>query len=292
MFVFGSKGFILSVTELLLNQVINIFVVAYMGPAALAIYARPRALLRHVRMLVVKFTSVIGPTASSLHALEEKDELRLLFVKVTRYVAYMVLPMILILSILGGPILEVWMGAHYRVGTVLLILALGHLASIFQMSVLSVLWGMNAHGRIVVANLVGGVAVIGMINLLLGPCDLGLRGAALAIAVPLVLVNGVYVPLYACRRLSLGIGQYVRETMAAPLALAVPFAAFLVAVRMQFPRSPHLAVIVGAGFGGAMLAVAYWFVVVPSHIRNKIRRVWARTLLGKNRKGISDPEVG
>ena len=65
--------------------------------AALAVFSRPRGLVRHVSVLVSRFANVLAPTASSLQATQSPDELRELAIKATRYGLFLAWPMILVL---------------------------------------------------------------------------------------------------------------------------------------------------------------------------------------------------
>ncbi|MGB2986396.1 MAG: oligosaccharide flippase family protein [Phycisphaerae bacterium] len=272
MIAFGGKSFVHSMTELLLNQTTNILILAYLGPASLAVYARPRALVRHVTTLVRKYAYVLGPTASSLHAVGQKQELGSLLTQGTRYAAYIALPMILVLAILGGPILHLWMGSHYEHGPLLAILAVGYFGTIIQESVLAVLWGMNLHGRPGLAKLAAGLCVIAMVIVMLGPLRLGLIATAIAVTVPLTIVNGVYVPIYACHRTGLSVRQYLRDAMQGPVLCAIPFGLSLVGVRIVFAGNPLVTLAYGGLVGGVVLALLYWKYVLPSGLKIRLTR--------------------
>jgi len=64
LFVFGGKSLIPSVSNMLLMQTTSILIMAYVGPAALALYARPRSIIRHINTLVNKMAFVLIPTSS------------------------------------------------------------------------------------------------------------------------------------------------------------------------------------------------------------------------------------
>jgi O-antigen/teichoic acid export membrane protein len=262
---FGGKSFVPQVGELLLNQTTNILVVAYLGPAALAVFSRPRALVRHVNTLVSKFSFVLTPTASSLQATSRPEELREFFVGSVRWGMYITLPMLATLVVLGGPLLRVWMGESYAVGgtLVLMVLALGYLASIVQTTVRGVLTGMDLHGRPGVANLLAAIAAVVLAVVALGPLNGGLIGVALAITVPLTIANGFYIPIYACRRLVLPIRVLLTETLPGPLLSVVPFVVVLVIAQRWFADQPLLSLLSGGLLGGVVLAILYWRYVIP-----------------------------
>jgi len=267
---FGAKTMLSAVAGLLLNQTNSMIIAGYLGPAALALYSRPRSLVNHAQILVRKFGSVLGPTASSLHAGGQQSELRELLMKTGRLATYMALPAVLLFVIMGDPILHVWMGSRYEQGLVLGILAVGQLAEMTCQPLISILTGMNLHGKLGFMNL--GVAIfsvlLGIISV--GVLGWGLVGAAISLALPVLIVNGIYMPIHACRRLGMPLGQYMVATSKGPLLCSIPFAACLVAARMIWPDSPVVALGAGLATGGTVLALLYWRYALPPSLRQRI----------------------
>lgn len=261
---FGGKSFVPDISNLLLNQTTSVMILAYLGPAALAIYSRPKALVRHVGILVAKFAYVLTPTASSLQALGRDEDLRTLFLKASRVAAFLAIPMVLTLAIMGEPLLRGWMGSGYANGwTVLAILALGQLGAILQMPALSVLAGMNLHGRPGAANLAAALVSVAAVAIAVAFYDAGLQGIALAVAVPTTLVNALYIPARACRCLALPLRVYLLRALGTPLACALPFALSLVLIRVQLSGHPFKALAAGAIVGTLILAPLYWRYALP-----------------------------
>jgi O-antigen/teichoic acid export membrane protein len=195
---FGGKTFTGTVAGMLTNQTNKLLVLSFLGPAALALYSRPVALVTSVGVFIGKFAFTLTPTASSLQAAGRTEDLARLLVNSTRVAAYLALPPLLFLAILGSPVLRLWMGPGYDVGIVLSILALGQLPSATQQPARSILVGMNAHGRTAVAGLGAAIVAVALSFVALGPLGLGLPGAAFAVAVVPTLLTGYYLGV-ACR---------------------------------------------------------------------------------------------
>ena len=273
MLAFGGKTLIPSVGRLLLNQTISIMIVAYLGLAPLAFFARSQSLIRHLETLVAKLAHVLTPTASALSGAKKKQELRSLLIRSTRYAFFITLPITLVLVIFGDAILTFWMGSWYGNGTVLTILAVGFLPTIGNLPVLSILTGMNAHGRPGLAYLLAAVLAVVLAALALGPMQLGLTGAAVAIVVPLALANGVYLPIYACRRMGIRIGKFYSGVLFKPVLCAMPFAICLLSARVYFSAYPLTAAVWGCSLGFAVLVTLYWIYVLPERLRGAARRI-------------------
>lgn len=282
MLVFGGKSFIPSVAKLILTHTTSIFIVGYLGPAALAIYSRPRALVRHAQTILAKFSYVITPTASALQATGRNDELRKLLINTARWSGYITLPLIVTLVILGGPLLNLWMGSVYeeKGAAVLVVLALGNTASIIVKAVQGILVGINAHGRPGLANLIAALISMALTAVALGPMQGELLSAALAVTVPSVIVDGIYVPFYACRRLKIPFYEYLIETLRGPILAMIPLTLTLASVSVVFAEKPLLCLISGGTVGAATVFVFYWLWVIPASVKAKIKewlsRKWGR----------------
>jgi O-antigen/teichoic acid export membrane protein len=269
---FGGKSILTTLSRLLLYQTSSLLVVGYLGPAILATYSRPNSLINHAMTIVNKFAFVLTPTASYFHARGQRKQLGELLIETTRYGAFIAFPILTFLIIMGSPLLVFWMGPEYNKGTVLIILALGHLLPMIQQPAWTILSGMNAHGRIGVANLVAAVVSMGLAIFALGILKWGLVGAALAIVLPLTIVYGFYVPLYTCHHLDLPLKKYAFNSICRPVILVLPFAACLVLARLIFQGKPVVTLAAGGLSGSIVLGLLYWRYVIPEEIKNRLYR--------------------
>jgi O-antigen/teichoic acid export membrane protein len=271
---FGGKSILTTLSRLLLYQTSSLLVVGYLGPAVLATYSRPNSLINHAMTIVNKFAFVLTPTASCLHARGQKDQIGRFLIETTQYSAYIVFPLMIFFMIMGSPLLVFWMGPKYNKGIVLLILAIGHMLPMIQQPAWTILSGMNAHGRIGIANLIAAIASLALAIFALGTLKLGLIGAALAIVLPLNVIYGIYIPRYTCRRLGLSIGEYVAKSLYRPVLMALPFAICLLATRIIVPQNDTiLTLLTGSISGGIVLGLLYWRYVIPERIKNNAFRL-------------------
>jgi O-antigen/teichoic acid export membrane protein len=269
MIFFGGKNFVPRIGDIVLNQTVNMFIVAYFGPAALALFSRPRNLVRTVVTLMSRYASVLVPTASAMHGINDQKSVKELIIKNSRFSVYICLPMILLMIILGGDILQVWMGAKYRNGPLMAIMALGQLLYIVYLPLLSVISGLNLHGRPGIANLCAQAVSLVCCYIAIRN-NTGLIGLTIAITVPLSLVNGIYLPLYACRKVRIPFGNFLIQTWRGPLACCIPFTIIILLCRWLFAGSPIAILAAGSGFGYITLAFFYWNRIVPVQWKKSI----------------------
>jgi len=287
MLTFGAKSSLAAISRLILVQTNNLVIASHLGPAALALYARPNALLRVVENLVGKLAFVLSPTASSLQGTGRQDQVRDLVFKGTRAAAALVLPLTLGLAILGSPLLRLWMGPRYDQGLVLAIIVLAAMPALTMRPTMYILMGLNLHGHIARTGLVAAVVGITLSVVNVKVLELGLVGAALGVAIPGVVTMGIVNPLYACRRLGIPPLELLRRGYAAPAACALPFALVLLVSRVVFAQRPLLALISGALGGGLVLAPLYWKFVLPDQVRRLIGRLIGPAVSG--RLGLARP---
>lgn len=284
---FGAKASVAALARLLLTQANQIIVASHMGPAALALYARPNALLRVSENLVGKLAFVLGPTASSLQGAGRQAEIRELVFKGTRAATALVVPMTLGLVILGGPLLLVWMGPRYDQGLILTILALASAPTLAHRPAMSIMMGLNLHGYIAFASLAAAIVGVTLSIVNVKVLGLGLLGAALAIAIPQLVMTGFVAPVYVCRRLDIPLRDFVREGYARPLVCGIPFALVLLASRIGFAGRPALALLVGSMLGSLVLVPLYWKFVLPYQVRRMVLSAAPPAVLG--RLGLARP---
>ena len=273
MIAFGGKAALQDLARTGIYQANSILVAFFLGPATLAIYARQRALVMHLLRFVKQYAQVFVPTSSTLDARQDTAALRRLLIQSSKYGLYVTLPLVLILVILGGPLLQIWMGNEYQAPMVLAVLALAHLLAVPQLAVYALLLGMGRHGKPAVYELLtAGVSVAAGI-VILGPLNGGMLGAALALALPIAINSGIVVPLYACRCVGLSAGSYVKSVVPGPLFASMPLAVCLGFACWSAPGDPLVTLALGLGTGGVVTLGVYWRWVLPESMAARVRQM-------------------
>jgi O-antigen/teichoic acid export membrane protein len=277
---FGGRMAVGKISQVILTQTPSILIAAYLGPAALAMFVRPRSLTRQAAVFPQKYSYMLVPTVAGLSGQDRQQETREFVTSSARTGIYISLPIITFLLVDGAPLVEIWMGHAYANPTLITLITLGLASEIIYQPIDNLLIGLNLHGRPALVMLAAALAAVILTWLALA-AGLGLLGVAAAIGLPWTIAHGVYLPLYACKRLALRPLTFFRSIWAGPLAQAIPLAAMLAGGRALFPWQPALALSSGAIVGGVYLMLTYWLWVIPenvkSHILSKIRSGWAPT---------------
>jgi O-antigen/teichoic acid export membrane protein len=254
---FGSKSLLQGLAASGLYQANSILITYFLGPSALAIYSRQRALVTNVLQFIRQYSQVFIPASSRLDAKGDTEALRRMMIDASKYALYLMTPLTLVLCLMGGPLLNLWMGPGYEAPVVLAILAVGHLLG-GPHGTYSVLMGMGRHGRPAIYELLTTASGIALAVLLIGVLDAGLIGAAVSVGLPVAVGRGVILVWYACRLLDLSVARYVREVAPGPALASVPLVLCLLAARWWFADDPARALGAGLGAGGLLTVAVYW----------------------------------
>ncbi|HEX3716443.1 MAG TPA: oligosaccharide flippase family protein [Verrucomicrobiae bacterium] len=270
---FGTKSFVPQMGELFLNQTVSVLILSYLGPAALAVYSRPRNLVSSMKSLVMKMGGVLLPSSGALEAQGEIEAIRLLAIKTTRYTAYMTVPIAVLLVVMGGPILGVWMGPTYRNGFLAAILSIGSLLNILQIPVFAILAGINRHGPPGWAHFASSVLTAGTAWVALAVLKCGLVGMAIGAVAPMVLLYVFYMPAYTARCLKIPVWAYLSGALTGPALTGLLFGICLLGCRLAFSNNTVLALVSGCGIGGLCLAPLYWRYALPESLKERFARL-------------------
>jgi hypothetical protein len=187
-----------------------------------------------------------------------------------RYSFYIILPIFLVLTIFGDAVMQFWMGQRYANRLLLAILMVGYLAAIVQLPVLNILAGLNAHGRAGIARFIASLCSVGLAILALEYFRWGLIGVALAVTLPLTVMNVTYLARLVCKQVGLSMRYYFLSVLIGPIIHVLPFAICLIVARFAFQTKLMTGLVWGGIAGGVILAVLYYRYVLPDRLRLKV----------------------
>lgn len=267
MIVYGGKTVAQGLASGSVYQLNSMLVSSMLGAPTLAVYSRQRALVLHALRFMKQYAQVFIPKSSALDADGDHAALRRLQLNSSRFGLYITLPLMLVLVIMGGPLLRFWMGPTFEAPLVLTILTIGHLLMVPQQGIYSILMGMNRHGRIAIYDVISLVISVCLGYFLMGPGQMGMVGAAIAVSAPIAVFSGIIMPIYACRLLKMNVIEYFRETASGPLLASLPLLGILLASRALVGEYPQRSLCVGLVIGGLVTAIIYWRWVIPDYLK-------------------------
>jgi O-antigen/teichoic acid export membrane protein len=277
MLFFGSKTFLPSIGHLISNQTVSILIVWYLGPAMLAVYARPLNLVRHVRTLIVRYSYTLSPIVTTMKYKNNEILMQEFILKSIKTGAFITMPIIGFMIILGGPLMHLWMGPDYRKELLILTMAIGYGFGHLQSPTLSILTGLNLHGKPGVAMFVSNLFAAFGAFISLKILNFDLTATAIAVVTPLALTQSIYITYYASKMLSIKLKEYIINMYVLPLIILTPYFLTLICVRFYF-ETP-LTEIVGGGIIGAItLIIVYSQFVLSKKNKNDIISFFKRAV--------------
>ncbi len=232
----------------------NLVVGAYLGTAAVAVYAVAVRVSEYQRRVCDQFSVMLFPVIVRLDAQKNDEALRTTLVNGAR------ISMLLAAGVTTGlvgfarPLLIHWMGAGFE-GSVapFYVLAIVGVLIVSHASQASVLMATGKHRVVATVWIVEGLANLVLSLVLVRP--LGSIGVALGTLIPMAIGHVcIFTPL-ACRRVGISIRHFVWISAVPALVSVLPAAAVCIALRTFVPPATTLAVVGEAAFAGLTFAV-------------------------------------
>lgn len=266
-FRFGAKTVLIHLPRIIVQQTVMLFVVAKLGPAMLAVLARPIALVGHVGTMINKFGFVLTPTAGSLQGARREEELRSFSLRAMRAGWILSILPLTFLLVLGDRVVELWMGEGYANRPLIAILAAGSMLPAAQTATLNIMAGLNQHGKIAKVNLYVSVVLV-LIGLgIVSANEWTLTAAAWLLVLPSNFGLGLVATVVSCRVLRISATEYFGTVVRDPVVLGIACGGVLWLLRRYGPTMPAASLLLG---------VACQAVIAAVFLRKDLRAAYAR----------------
>lgn len=254
---YSGFAFVGALASSLAFQTDSLVITAFLGAASVTPFALAAGLVDNVRSLVYSATWVLSPTASEMETRGETEHLHAMLVAGSRYSMLLCTPVLAALVIFGQELLATWVGPGYRnAGLLLIILAVPTLFSLPQSAASSMLYGISRHKGVVTLSLLNALLNLGLSLLWVKPY--GLVGVALGTAVPLALVGGITVGVYAARAMRMPVARYFWLGMGQPALLSLAFVVPALVIRQLFHPTGWLPLGVSVAAPWLLFAAVVW----------------------------------
>lgn len=254
---FSAKGQLLVLPAVILLQSVNLLIFSLLGPAVLAIFARPLALTRHISTFMMKFTMILTPAAGAMLGKDKEDELKTFFLMTTKFSFASTLPLVIGLALWGDLIIELWMGANYVDWLLIATLSIGALLPTAQDCALRIMIAKNVHGKLsVYMTLVVIVSFLVVFTFLSGN-EFTLITAACLLLIPSNLAYGITLPVYACKKLGISLPYYLKTSVSKPLLAVLPFSGLVMLAKYCYLEQAYAVAVVVLFLSVVSLLVLY-----------------------------------
>jgi O-antigen/teichoic acid export membrane protein len=203
------------------------------------------------------------PTASRCAAAGDRERLRALAVRGTRYTLALVVPLCVTLMTLAEPILEVWLGKRYGDGAAAMAILVSYWL-LYGGLIVTPGFLVGAGRAPQLGRVFAGAAALNIALALLLTPELGLEGPALATSIPFLLAFPILVRI-GMDASGARLGELARRAWLPAYSLGALLAVLLVGARLAL-EPDSLAVVMALAVGAVLgyWAVFYALVLEPS----------------------------
>ncbi|QDU24149.1 lipopolysaccharide biosynthesis protein [Urbifossiella limnaea] len=234
LFHFGSWNLVTNVAVVSRRQFTILLIGALLGVMWTAPFSVAERLLGAATAALVAVTGVLTPYATSLYATGRVDAQRRLFLEGGRVSAAMAVLLTSLLIVLGGPLINLWVGAAMAPAAgLLIVIAAGEMLSGTQHITKGMVVAAGQHRALALCSILDAAAVCGITAVV---CPVyGLQGIGWAIAIPAVLSRGVAPLVQGCRLVGVGVWEYIGYSIAPAVLCCLLPAAVLWVLLGTFP---------------------------------------------------------
>ena len=208
----------------------TIVIGAFMGTAAVAVWAVAQRLIEIVQRITDQLNAVLFPVVVDHSTVERVDKLQKILIQGTRLSLAMVVPLATVLGLTARPVVMVWVGPNFE----------GAVNVIYILSIVVALRVGNATSTVILKG--GGLhKVLALSNLSMAVSNLvlsvvlvrwyGLIGVAIGTMIPMVVFSLFVVFPSACKRVQLSRWTVIRESIWPAAWPALVMAGFILLAR-------------------------------------------------------------
>jgi O-antigen/teichoic acid export membrane protein len=242
------------------------------GGEAVTRYAIGARLIEYAQSPLVQISNTAMPVLTRLHISQQRErtaDIVLFLLRLNLLLAVYAGGMVILL---GRAFITRWMGPNYASShAIAVVLAFALLTEVFLLPLTNWLYAAARHRMLAIANITEAVVNVAL-SLILGKL-LGPIGVALGTAVPLILVQLLWVTPFACRGLGLSLGRFASLGLAGSIAVGVLVLAGSV-VRGVANANGYIGIMAA----GAAITMVYWPAVLFLCLRRDDRNTIWRAL--------------
>jgi O-antigen/teichoic acid export membrane protein len=236
-------------------QLDSIVIGAFLGPAAVAVWAPAERIISSTQRLTNQVNGMLFPLVVDSDAANERARLRQILFEGTRFSLAFVVPIATLLLVLADPLLRAWLGARAELVAgavpVIQILAVAVAIRVGGATGTTVLKGTGWHRMLAGVNLTTGIVNVALSAWLI--TRYGLAGVAIGTLLPIAAATILVLYPAACRRVGVPLASAIHHAVWPALWPAIPMGGLLWALRPLLPA--NLAGVAAGSTAGILLYV-------------------------------------
>ncbi|WP_162670085.1 lipopolysaccharide biosynthesis protein [Gemmata massiliana] len=274
---YGSWHMLTTLANLSRTQFGPILIGATLGLSLVPFFSIASRLLVTITSTLVAATGVLTPHATTLHATNQIEHQRKLFLVGGGHAAALGMFLMGGLLAVAKPLITIWVGSKFSaneittIATLLSVLILGELLPNSQQVSNSIILATARHRSLAIFAVIETISVCILVVVLLSP--FGLIGLGAAIAAPAFFLRGACPLIYGCQILNIPIRNYVTRTIAPPFFCMTVSALPILATRIGNSDNEWINLIANGSIYTLLFASTYTFTINRSPIQSIINRI-------------------
>lgn len=203
MIAYGVNTMLYGIGIMILTKASSIIIGIFLGTAEVSYFSIALAGVLLLSQIIQTFSAAIKPAASDLDARDDHLRLNQMAYLSQKYSILILIPACCFFVVMGKEFLTVWVGATIKdaaiintMAAILAILTIANCLRLAQHSNYVVLVGLGEHRLFGIMTIVNAVLFIISAVVCLKVFKLGLVSVAWSFSVPMVIISGIFLPLY------------------------------------------------------------------------------------------------
>lgn len=277
---FGLKSFVQGVATRVETSSDIMIIGFVLGPAVVPFYSVPANLVQYLRTIGWTITHAFLPLFSDMSVTATRDSIVDVYLRASKYVIAIMLPMAVGILLIGGPFLSIWIGAEFGergeqvIAFIVVFVALPFINPFYS----RYLTAIDKHGIFARLTPIAALINIGLSLLLVKP--FGIKGVAAASVVSVVIFVPIYLR-YCCRQLGVPVGRYLKNSLLPSLVPVLVLALVVSLIRYYHGLNSYADIIGTVVVAGLVWIPLSWYLTFDSVERHFIVERF-RGALGKS----------
>ncbi|MBU4221448.1 MAG: oligosaccharide flippase family protein [Euryarchaeota archaeon] len=212
---FGTKVHFSRIGDMMHFQTDKIFISYFLQISFVAFYDVAATVAFSMRMVPIAIVSAILPAASEIKATGDETSLRELYMRSSKYISLVSIPLLFFVFFLSPDIIKVWLGEGYELSVITLqVLLLGYLSNILTFSGTQVATGLGKPEYVMKSSIIA--TVLNPVMSILLIAKIGYIGAALGTSMAMAVAAGYFI-LTVHRTLDIANFVFFKTVLFSPL---------------------------------------------------------------------------
>lgn len=269
---YGLWQFILQIARQISGQLGPLVIGGIVSVPAVTPYSIASRLITYLSQFIVAATGVLTPLATALHARSEVEREQQLYVQGGKWCTVLALMAGAAIAVLGGSLLELWMGARFVPAAypMLLVLTAGEVLPMSQWLTYSILMGKARHRAVALASLAE--VLVAALGGVWAAQHFGGMGVCIVFAAAGFALRGAYLLIYGSRVLGVPLLRYMAGALAPAIGAAIaPVGSLLLLVTWHKPATWTQLAAYAIAFGIVYAGLALWLLGAGKYLAAKLR---------------------